>query len=601
MTRTFADSFGAPSSRRLLAAGLALAAWLAWAAPADAAYTAQVVNGRLVLTGNAASDQLALRLQAGVPTVLQVDVGNNGSANFSFARSLFDRILVRAGAGNDTVVIDQVNGAFTTEEATTLNGESGNDALAGGSGSEILIGGPGRDTLDGNAGDDTLHLGDGNDTARWDPGDGNEVINGLDGVDTLDFNGSGASELVNLTADGQRLRFFRNVANVTVDAGSLERVVFESLGGADTVSIGNLRPTAVTQVTVDVDGVLGSGPGDAQPDVVSVLGSGAADVLNVSASGSTLTAAGLGYAVRLVRPEAANDSLVYTGPAADRVNVNGTAAGDSLTAAAFGAFVRVTSPGLPAPLDVAGGLTLALKGLGGSDSINASGNIAGLAIPLRYEGGPGNDQLGGSNGADRMLGGPGNDAIDGNQGDDNASGGDGADVLIWDPGDGNDVLRGDAGATDLLAFNGSAASEIYDLRADGPRLRLTRNVGNIVMNVDGVERVLLHALGGADLVTVRNLAATDVDRVTLDLEGALGGGAGDGQPDSVVVNGTSVRDLFTISASGTMAVVSGLAAVVRIDHPEPANDTLTVNGLGGVDRFTIGSGLPALIGVTVNQ
>lgn len=40
---------------------------------------------------------------------------------------------------------------------------------------------------------------------------------------------------------------------------------------------------------------------------------------------------------------------------------------------------------------------------------------------------------------------------------------------------------------------------------------------------------------------------------------------------------------------------------VRIDHPESANDELTVNGLGGNDSFSIGSGLPSLIGVTVNQ
>ena len=42
-------------------------------------------------------------------------------------------------------------------------------------------------------------------------------------------------------------------------------------------------------------------------------------------------------------------------------------------------------------------------------------------------------------------------------------------------------------------------------------------------------------------------------------------------------------------------------AKVRIDHPESANDELTVNGLGGNDSFSIGSGLPSLIGVTVNQ
>ncbi|HXV32724.1 MAG TPA: hypothetical protein VD769_01845 [Gaiellaceae bacterium] len=586
--------------RRLVAAWLALAAWLAFAAPAQAGYTAQVLNGRLVLTGNAASDQLALRLQAGVPTTLQVDVGNDGTANFNFNRGLFDRILVRAGPGNDTVVIDDVNGAFAHEEATTLNGEKGNDALMGGLGAQVLLGGPGRDTVDGNDGNDTVYLGDGDDTVRWDPGDDNEVVHGQGGIDTLDFNGSGASETVSLTANGQRLTFFRDVANVTIDAGTLERVVFEAVGGVDTISVGNLRPTPVTRVSVDLDAVIGTGPGDGQPDLVALTGTPSADVVTVSASGVTTTAAGLGYAVRVVRPEAANDSLRFTGGAGDRVRVDGTPAGDVITVAANGAFARVTGAGLQAPLDVAAPATMTLKGLAGADSFVSTGNLAALAV-LRYEGGKGNDVILGSNGTDLLLGGPGNDLIDGNQANDSAFGGDGADVFQWDPGDGSDTLRGENGTADVLAFNGSAGSEIFELRSDGPRLRLTRNLGNILMTVSGVERVLLHALGGADTATVRNLAPTHVNRVTLDLEGTVGGGAGDAQPDAVVVNGTSSPDRFAISASGTMAIVSGLAAQVRVDHPEAANDTLTVNGMAGFDRFTIGAGIPALIALTVNQ
>jgi Ca2+-binding RTX toxin-like protein len=283
------------------------------------------------------------------------------------------------------------------------------------------------------------------------------------------------------------------------------------------------------------------------------------------------------------------------------VNVDGTAAGDSLSVAPISTLARVTSPGFSAPVDVAPGPVLALRGLGGSDSITASGNIAALGIPIRYEGGSGNDQLGGSNAADRLLGGTGRDTVDGNQANDAVFGGDGADVLRWDPGDGNDVMRGGGGGEDALAFNGSGANEIVELLRNGTRLRVTRNIANIVLDVDSVERVLLHALGGADSITVRNLRTTDVGHVTLDLEGVLGGGAGDGQPDQVIVNGTAKRDVFTISASGARAVVSGLAAQVRIEHPEPANDGLTVNGLGGNDSFVVGSGLPALIGVDVNE
>src|SRR5207247_11439759 len=42
--------------------------------------------GLLTITGTEASDTIALRLQAGEPDVLQVDVGDDGSADFSFKR-----------------------------------------------------------------------------------------------------------------------------------------------------------------------------------------------------------------------------------------------------------------------------------------------------------------------------------------------------------------------------------------------------------------------------------------------------------------------------------------------------------------------------------
>ncbi len=93
-----------------LAAAFA-AAGLAAAAPADAAYKAKVGGGTLTITGNGAGDKLALRLQKGNRNVLVVDVKANGSADFSFDRSTFKRIVVNAGGGNDTVSVIEKNGA----------------------------------------------------------------------------------------------------------------------------------------------------------------------------------------------------------------------------------------------------------------------------------------------------------------------------------------------------------------------------------------------------------------------------------------------------------------------------------------------------------
>ena len=101
----------------------------------------------------------------------------------------------------------------------------------------------------------------------------------------------------------------------------------------------------------------------------------------------------------------------------------------------------------------------------------------------------------GGNGADQLFGGAGDDTADGDRGDDVAFLGDGNDLFVWDPGDGSDRVEGEAGF-DTMLFNGSGADEAFDASANGPRLRFTRDMGNIVMDTDGMERVDVEALGG---------------------------------------------------------------------------------------------------------
>ena len=219
------------SIRRVLLVGALAAAGAGIAADqASAAYSAQVSGDVLTLTGNGASDRLALRLQAGVPTTLQVDVGNDGTAEAAVNRSRFDRIVVNAGGGDD-LWIDDANGTFTDTEATTINGGSGGDTLLGGGGAETFTGGPGRDAIDGNRGADVAFMGSGEDTFTWDPGDGSDVVEGQSGTDTLDFNGAAGAETFDLAADGSRLRFFRNVGNITMDMDGVERVDLDSPRG----------------------------------------------------------------------------------------------------------------------------------------------------------------------------------------------------------------------------------------------------------------------------------------------------------------------------------------------------------------------------------
>jgi Ca2+-binding RTX toxin-like protein len=493
-------------------------------------------HGELTIAGTEASDKIALRLQAGEPGVLQLDVGDDGSADFSFARERVARITIDAGAGDDLVRIDESNGAFTDSIPTTLGGGDGNDTIAGGKGVETLLGGNGNDSIDGNGGNDLALLGAGNDTFIWDPGDGSDTIEGQDGSDTMRFNGANVAERVALSANGNRLKFLRDPGNVTMDTAGVERVDFNALGGADLVSVNDLSGTDVSDVNVDLAGTLGGAAGDGQADSVSVNGTNGNDTINVSGDASGVAVSGLAALVAIQHQDP-NDGL-------------------------------------------------AVKGLGGNDAILAA-TLAAQAITLTLDGGAGDDTIAGGKGIETLLGGDGNDSIDGNGGNDVAFLGAGDDTFVWDPGDGSDTIEGEDGV-DRMLFNGANVAEKIELSANGNRLRFVRDIANITMDTHGVERVDFNALGGADLVTVNDLSGTDVGSVNVDLAGTLGGATGDGQPDRVVVNATNNDDTIKVSGDATEVTAKGLAPLVAIFHPEAANDRLEINTLAGSD--TVDSG-----------
>jgi Ca2+-binding RTX toxin-like protein len=489
----------------------------------------------LEVKGTSASDAIALRLAAGSPAIVQVDIGDDGSPDFTFARAAIEEITVESGPGDDRVRIDDTNGTFTNAIPTTIDGGPGNDTIAGGAGAERLDGGPGNDSIDGNGGNDASDLGPGDDTFVWDPGDGSDTIEGGPGTDAMVFNGAAASETVDLSANRNRLRFFRNPGNITMDTHGVERVDFNALGGADAITVNDLSGTDLDSVNLDLAGTLGGATGDGQTDSVTFNGTDGNDALTVAGDASGVSVSGLVTKVAIRHQE---------------------------------------------PTD-----QLFVDGLGGADAISATGLASG-AISEFLEGGDGNDAIAGGPGAETLLGGDGNDTIDGNGGNDRAALGAGGDTFVWDPGDGSDTVEGDAG-TDTMVFNGAAASETVDLSANGDRLRFFRNPGNITMDTHEVERVLFNALGGADVVTVNDLTGSGVTSVDLDLAGVLGGMTGDGQTDRVVVNGTAGNDALTVAGDAGGVNVSGLAAGIELLHAEAA-DRLELQSLTAGD--TVDSG-----------
>src|SRR6516164_8693986 len=267
--------------------------------------------------------------------------------------------------------------------------------------------------------------------------------------------------------------------------------------------------------------------------------------------------------------------LFEGGDGNDTAQVNGGNGSEVFTLTANGTRVRFDrlSPA-PFSLDIGTTENFVLNMNGGDDQFSATGNLAAL-INVTVDGGAGNDTILGSNGNDHLFGGDGNDFIDGEQGNDVAFLGTGDDVFQWDPGDGSDTVEGEDG-TDTLKFNGSNVNEKMDISANGHRVRLTRDVGNVTMDLNGMEHIQIAARGGTDTITVENLAGTDVTQVAIDLVGTPGSGIGDGAVDTVNVNGTNGKDTVQIQASPGTVTVSGLSAQVTITGSE-ATDQLVVS------------------------
>src|SRR4029079_6748485 len=170
-------------------------------------------------------------------------------APFSLDIGTTENLVVNMNGGDDVITASNGLAALIS---LTIDGGAGNDTITGGDGADLLIGGDGNDLVNGGRGNDTALLGAGDDTFVWNPGDGSDVVEGQDGTDTMVFNGANISEKINITANHGRLKFTRDVANITMDLNGVERVQFNALGGVDNITVGDLTGTAVTQVALDL-------------------------------------------------------------------------------------------------------------------------------------------------------------------------------------------------------------------------------------------------------------------------------------------------------------------------------------------------------------
>ena len=429
------------------------------------------------------------------------------------------------------------------------------------------------------------------------------------GVLTVTGDGANNVIVVSRNAAGQILI---NSGAITVTGGTptvantvLIRVF--GLDGNDTISLSEANgalPAASLFGGSGADVLTGGSSADqlfGQAGNDTLLGRGGRDVLSGGSGNDTITGgdgddqvSGQSGDDRMIWNPGDDTDLVEGGEGTDAVEVNGGNGAEQFTATANGSRVRFDRLN-PAPFSLDIGTTerLVVNANGGDDSFSATGNLAAL-IALTVDGGAGNDTILGGNGADVLLGGDGADFVDGNQGNDLALLGAGDDTFQWDPGDGSDVVEGQDG-TDALTFNGSNVNENMEVSANGGRVRFVRDVGNITMDLNGIESVLARTFGGSDRVVVNDLSGTDVASVTTDL--AATGGGDDAQPDTVIVNGTSGDDVATVDGLGSTVRVSGLAALVSVSSASAGTDRLIVQALAGsdvVDASGVGAGFVPL-------
>ena len=186
--------------------------------------------------------------------------------------------------------------------------------------------------------------------------------------------------------------------------------------------------------------------------------------------------------------------LFEGGDGNDTAEVNGGNGAEIFTITANGTRVRFDrlSPA-PFSLDIGTTENLVLNANGGDDVITAGNGLASL-IQLTLDGGAGNDTITGGDGNDTLIGGDGNDVITGGRGNDTALLGTGDDTFVWNPGDGSDVVEGQDG-TDTLCSTAPTSTRTSASRPIGGRVKLTRDVGNVTMDLNGIEHIQLNARG----------------------------------------------------------------------------------------------------------
>jgi Ca2+-binding RTX toxin-like protein len=552
----FSSEAKLPCRLTLLAALLAV---LVFASPAAAAapkarhgVTAKVAHKTLTLTGDGKANRIGLRVKRRAPNTLLVDAGDNGSADFSFNRRSFGKIVLRGGAGNDVLHIDE--GTQAKADNLALGRAGGLLRVTGTS--RIDASSVERVDVSTGRGADTVSVGDLSGT-----GVRQVSVDGGDDGDRLSVTGSPAADTFGLVHVGPFVHLQRGAQ--AIEAIRVERLDLDAGAGADTIALTDLAGTDLKQLN------LALGGSDGQADSVVASGSDGPDALAVTG--------GFGVGISGLAPAVA---ITGTEPS-DALSVDGRGGTDAIDASAFPADrMRLTLRGGPdadtitgSPgddtfrsepgdgtdsVDGRGGIdTAVLDGSGGADTMSAGANGGGLHLTRDPDGGV-MDAVG----VERVN-------LNGLGGADTATVNNLADAAVTQT------------AVDMGAGDGAADSATVNGTGGADNVRVAGGGGGSV-NVTGLGSAVSieHADPAADTLTVDTLGGNDLIEAQ-DMQPGSAALRLVGGPGGDVLDGSAGDDTFVFNPGDDTDSVQG----------NQGTDTLEANGSDAKEQFAIATNL----------
>src|SRR5262249_646173 len=140
----------------------------------------------VTVNGGGASEAITIGLFGG-----GILVGGTPAAVVIDHADSTDGLTVNGNGGDDTINASALTAGII---ALNIDGGEGNDTIIGSQAPDRIFGGNGNDIVTGGRGDDVAFLCAGDDAFIWNPGDGDDIVEGQAGSDRLDFFGSNASE-----------------------------------------------------------------------------------------------------------------------------------------------------------------------------------------------------------------------------------------------------------------------------------------------------------------------------------------------------------------------------------------------------------------------